>query len=230
MVEKIAYLTIDDSPSKDFRKKVDFLLKKEIPAILFCRGDLLEQREEDVIYSIKKGFVIANHSYNHPRFPKITLAEAKNQIRKTDDIINNLYLKSKIKRIAKLFRFPYGEKGSQNDYIEIQKFLKELGYTHPLFEDINYDGFENYMTYFDVYWTFDIKEWGLTQDTVQNIKSIEDVFKRMEQKEHKDEGSLLNPDSNEIVLMHDHEETTEPFFMIIDKLLEMNLKFELPKV
>jgi len=35
MTRKIAYLTIDDAPTKDFRKKVDFLIKKKVPATFF---------------------------------------------------------------------------------------------------------------------------------------------------------------------------------------------------
>jgi len=230
MTQKIVYLTIDDAPTKDFRKKVDFLLKKNIPAIFFCRGDFLEKRKEDVVYAIKKGYIIANHSYNHPRFSKIALEEAFEQIKKTDKIIEEIYFKSGVKQLAKLFRFPYGDKSGQN-YVKIQEFLKNLGYKQPFFENINYEWFiaGKLNTDFDVYWTFDIKEWCLKGDYDPNIKSINDVLNRMKQKEHKQGGSLLNPDSNEIVLIHDHEETTELFFKIIDELLKMHLKFELPK-
>ena len=51
---KIAYLTIDDAPSNDFKRKVDYLLSKSIPAIFFCRGNLMEKRPEVVTYAIKK--------------------------------------------------------------------------------------------------------------------------------------------------------------------------------
>ena len=35
-MRKIAYLTIDDGPSKDMKMKVDYLVSKGIPAIWFC--------------------------------------------------------------------------------------------------------------------------------------------------------------------------------------------------
>ena len=69
MTKKIAYLIIDDGPSKDMKKKVDFLVSKKIPAIWFCRGDYLEKRPEAAVYAIKKGHIIGNHSaINNKRF------------------------------------------------------------------------------------------------------------------------------------------------------------------
>jgi peptidoglycan/xylan/chitin deacetylase (PgdA/CDA1 family) len=230
MVQKTAYLTIDDAPSKDFKKKVDFLSEKNIPAILFCRGDSLEKRGDDAIYAIKRRFVIANHSYSHPRFSGLALEEALSQISRTDNMIEYLYSKAKVKRPAKLFRFPYGDKGGSN-YRKIQRFLEELGYGQPSFENINYDWFNNsnLKTDLDVYWTFDVKEWCLKGDYDPKIRLLKDVLNRMQQKEHEEGGSLLNMSSAEIVVMHDHEETTDFFFEIIDKLLSMNIRFVLPR-
>jgi len=228
MARKTAYLTIDDAPSKDFRKKMDFLLKKGIPAILFCRGDGIEKRKSEVVYAIKKGFVVANHSYNHPRFSKITLREALGQIKRTDRIIEEVYSLSQVKRPAKLFRFPYGDKGGPN-YQKIQETLRGLGYAQPLFEKVNYRWFKPLKEDADIYWTFDIREWCLKGDYDPKIRSIEDVLRLMRQKTHKSGGSLVSNRSREIILIHDHEETTKHFFKIIDKLLEMRIKFEMPK-
>jgi peptidoglycan/xylan/chitin deacetylase (PgdA/CDA1 family) len=228
MARKTAYLTIDDAPTKDFRKKIDFLLKKRIPAIFFCRGDRLEKRGTDVIYAIKKGFIIGNHSYDHPRFSKLSLREALRQIKKTDRIIEEIYFKSGIKRPARLFRFPYGDKGGAN-YQKIQQFLKGLGYTQPRFENINYSWFKPLKKDTDIYWTFDIKEWCLKGSYDPKIKSFKDVLNLMQQKRHQNGGSLLINRSKEIILIHDHEETTKYFFRIIDKLSDMRIKFELPE-
>jgi len=228
MARKTAYLTIDDAPTKEFRKKVDFLLKKGIPAIFFCRGDLLEKRGTDVIYAIKNGFIIGNHSYNHQRFSKLGLREGLRQIKKTDRIIDKIYSKSGIRRPARLFRFPYGDKGGPN-YQKIQQFLKGLGYTQPRFENINYSWFKPLKKDTDIYWTFDIKEWCLKGDYDPKIRLFEDVLNLMRQKRHQNGGSLLANKSNEIILIHDHEETTKYFFRIIDRLLDMRIKFELPE-
>jgi len=111
---KTAYLTIDDAPSKDFRKKIDFLLSKNIPAIIFCQGNDLQNNQEEIIYAIKKGFIIGNHSHDHPYFSQLTLEQAKEQIKKTDVVIDEIYQKAGILRPVKFFRFPFGDKGGLN--------------------------------------------------------------------------------------------------------------------
>jgi len=60
---KHAYLTIDDSPSKFTKNKVDFLKKNNIKAIFYCRGEFIKGNMNAVIYAIEKGFLIGNHSY-----------------------------------------------------------------------------------------------------------------------------------------------------------------------
>ena len=65
---KIAYLTIDDAPSKDFIRKLDFLSSKNIPAILFCEGRFLEERFDDGVCAIRKGYIVGNHGYDHKYF------------------------------------------------------------------------------------------------------------------------------------------------------------------
>ena len=115
MGKKIAYLTIDDCPSKDMFTKVDFLLKKRIPALWFCRGEFLEKREEAVIYAIKKGFVMGNHSYNHPLFSRIPLKECFRQIKVTNELIEDVYKEAGVQRPSKVFRFPWGDKGGGFD-------------------------------------------------------------------------------------------------------------------
>lgn len=84
---KIAYLTIDDSPSKDMKSKVDYLLAKSIPAIWFCRGEFMEQHLPHVTYAIENGFIIGNHSYTHPYFSTLSLAQCAQEISKTEQMI-----------------------------------------------------------------------------------------------------------------------------------------------
>ena len=173
-----AYLTIDDAPSKDFRKKINYLIKKNIFAIIFCIGQNIKKNKKDVIYAIKKGFVIGNHSYNHPHFSEIELEECLNQIKKTDKIIEDLYKETEIKRPIKIFRFPYGDKGGKNKK-NIQEILKSLSYKQPKFENIKYLYYRFYGLHkdWDVFFTFDIisGEGGTAWDeTVKNNKKIND--------------------------------------------------------
>lgn len=227
---KIAYLTIDDVPSKDFKRKVNYLISKGIPAVFFCRGNLMEKRCKEIIYAIKKGFIIGNHSYEHIHFSKISIKEAENQIRKTDEIIEKLYNDANLERPIKIFRFPYGDKGTKETKKKIQDILGNLGYKQPRWEGITYRWFKenNLNTDFDTYWTYDFEEWRLKGDYQGEIKTFDDILKKMEDPQPKEGGSLLNKNSAEILLMHDHEETTKFFFKIIDKLIKMKIKFKLP--
>ena len=242
MAKKIAYLTIDDGPSKDMKQKVDFLLSKKVPAIWFSRGDFLEKRPKEAIYAIKKGFIIGNHSYNHPYFSKLPLNKCFKQIEKTDEIIDSLYRQAGKKRQAKVFRFPYGDKGGgenvekgwpedKRTFIQaIQNFLKKLGYKQPLFEGIKYKWFNKagLLNDIDVYWTYDVMEWAIKEKAF-GIDSLRKVFERMDEN-YPEQGRGLNfAGSNEIILIHDHFETTKIFIPIIKKLITKGIKFDLPK-
>lgn len=218
MKHKIIYLTIDDAPSDDFRKKIDFLKENKIPAIFFGIGKLLEKNEEDIIYAIKKDFIIGNHSYNHPHFSEIPLSEAKNQIKKTDVIINNLYKKARIKRRLNLFRFPYGDKGGKNKK-SIQEVLRKLNYQQPKFKGITYPYFSKFKLNkdLDVFWTFDFEEY------INKYWKV--IIAKINSKNPKFGGSLMNNGSSDIVLIHDHKETTDLFFKIIRELQRRKIKF-----
>ena len=98
---KEAYLTIDDSPTKHTSDFVDWLSARDIPAAFFCIGssykDLdfpcegMEQRPEPILKAIDHGYVIGNHTYTHPRFSDLSLSDMKEQVLKTEAIIDSLY-------------------------------------------------------------------------------------------------------------------------------------------
>ena len=203
MDQKIAYLTIDDAPTEDMKEKIDFLDSKGIKAIWFCVGKNLEKFPEQAIYAIKKGHIIGNHSYSHPRFSNISVEEAKNQIKKTDELIENMYKKAEVSRPVKIFRFPHLDNGIKTEYSkcdwedenvkEIQEFLKDLGYKQPKFENINYKwfkkaGFDKCINVDCSYDTFDwcLKEntekFGykdLTEEEIPKTECLKDVVERV---------------------------------------------------
>ncbi len=247
---KTAFLTIDDSPSSAFISKMNYLKDKNIPAVFFCIGNLMEKYPDEIVQAIHKGFVIANHSYAHPSFSKISVEECKEEISKTDKIIEELYQRAEVKRPAKWFRFPYGDKGDKKNgrvfsrwkradksrKSEIQKHLAQLGYTQPDFTEVNYKFMSQAGLYDDIdwSWTFDIMEWALSEKKpTLGLKNMDKIFKRMEQGRPSDcrgflgfEKRWMSSDSAEVILLHDHEETNEAFFQIIDKLSTMRLDFE----
>lgn len=221
---KLAYLTIDDAPSKDFKKKVNFLINKKIPAIIFCRGSNIDSNtEKDIIYTIKKGFIIGNHTINHYHFSEQKLNTCLDEIRRMDELVEEIYKKAKIKRPIKVFRFPYGDKGGKNKR-KIQKYLKSLGYRQPRFEKIKYLWYKLFglNKTADVFWTFNLKEYQIGRDYKKN--TIKDILKLI------DNSKRLKSNSRDIILIHDHDYTTKYFNLLIETLLKKKIKFIKPKI
>ncbi|MCM1988515.1 polysaccharide deacetylase family protein [Oceanirhabdus seepicola] len=251
MLTKKVYLTIDDAPSKDFREKVDYLYERNIPAIFFCIGENIIKYEEDVIYAIRKGFIIGNHSFNHKYFSNMTLVECKDSIKKTDDIIEELYIKSNIDRPMKLFRFPHFDQGGdlnseayegkwskpkcewsvyeKNDKrLSIQEFLSELGYIQPKFEGINIKFFSDktLMEGIDIRCTFDQMEYFLdVKDAPYGMYKEESILHRIDEDVPYEGRSLNCYETADIILIHDQEKTTRLFYEIIDRYLEKKFEF-----
>lgn len=128
-------LTIDDGPSKNFGELLDYLIKNNHKAILFCTGENLsnKKRQKLIIKAIKNNFLIGNHSYSHPRFSLISLKKAKEEIIKTENIIIELYKKAGKKRQFRIFRFPYHDEGGLKRK-KLQILLKGLGYKNPYYK------------------------------------------------------------------------------------------------
>lgn len=248
---KQVYLTIDDAPSKDFKKKVDYLYKRNIKAIFFCIGQNMERYKEDVVYAINKGFIIGNHSYEHKHFSDLSMEEGKESIKKTDKIINEIYKMSGKERPIKVFRFPYLDQGGDNsgeDYeskwarpkrewslfprkerrMALQYFLKELGYTHPLFKGIKQEFLinEKIMDDIDVNCTFDQMEYYLgVKNAPYGMEKEEAILARIDEDVPFGGRALNYLDSSDIIMIHDHENTTDLFYKIIDKYIEKNFEF-----
>jgi peptidoglycan/xylan/chitin deacetylase (PgdA/CDA1 family) len=240
---KVVYLTIDDAPSADFKQKADFLCEQRIPAVFFCQGDLLEKNREAALRAIKQGFILGNHSYDHPHFSSLPLDACFEQIQRTDDILNDLYDALGISWRQKFFRFPYGDKGGLKfdevfePYEEegaqrkaaIQNFLRRLGYRQPNFSGITYDYYRRAGLDQDIdwYWTYDVLEWSIfDSNPLYGVDSLEKVLERMEEVVPEAMRGLNTPGSEEIILTHDHVETTQYFETIINRLLAKGLVFK----
>lgn len=244
MSVKKAYLTIDDGPSTDFTNKMNFLLENKIPAIWFCVGELMLQHEDEIINAIHNGFIIGNHSYNHPYFSDLTLEECKESILKTDQIIESIYEKSGHKRPIKVFRFPFFDQGGHSSrqlQIErkpfdceekrqgIQDFLKELGYVQPKFEGINFDIVmdKEVLSGIDVRCTYDQMEYCYGREWAPDgMDKAENILARIEA-DAPSEGKTLNcKDTSDIILIHDHDFSKELFYQIVNRYLDKGIKFQ----
>lgn len=136
-----AYLTIDDSPSAITDDLIDFLDSHAIQSLIFVRGDYLEQNPPPIIRAIKKGHIIGNHLYTHQRASKLTIAQIKDEITKTENLIEQAYIEAEKARTLKSVRFPYLDRGMGAWFVEPDK----IGTTEDrkIFEDLIETGLGN---------------------------------------------------------------------------------------
>lgn len=228
-MSKQAYLTIDDGPSEYTKDLVDYLNKKNIPAIMFFIGQNVDLHEDMALYAIKNGMIIGNHSYTHPKFSELSLSECIVEIERADEVIKRLYNKAGCPNYDKIFRFCYGDKGGANKD-ELQKYFRTNGYKKLDCGGIIYRWFsENKLdTDIDILWTFDYAEYNLLSHKWTSC----DVLNHMLETEPELGGSLLNKTSEEILLIHDIPKTNEYyngyFIDLIERTLDMGISFKKP--
>ncbi|MBU6234887.1 MAG: polysaccharide deacetylase family protein [Alphaproteobacteria bacterium] len=140
-----AYLTIDDSPTKHTVELTDWLLKNDIPAVFFCigseytdinrKGVGMAQNPAPILDAIKKGFVVANHTYTHRRSSEISYEEVLDEIEKTESLIEGLYKQAGVARKHKLIRFPHLDRGAGGWIVDFTKSGPHEGVHKSLFFD-----------------------------------------------------------------------------------------------
>ncbi len=226
-----AYLTLDDGPTKLTPHIIDYLNSKSIIPIFFTIGKQIEECFSEGVYALKKGAIIGNHSYSHPNFNELTLDECISEIKKQEELLDQLYKVAGVERNYKIFRFPYGEKGDKNKEL-IQKYLRKMQFCR--IEDSNID-FEWYQYYkfnmdIDIFWTFDFSEYNLEYN---NGFTRDNIFKKIHDNEPQTGGILLDDNANHIILMHDHEKTDDVlhgyYKILIDYVIAQGVEFIPPK-
>lgn len=237
---KIAYLTIDDGPTAETDSYVDFLDSENIKAIWFCLGILLEKLPAQAVYAVRRGHVIGNHSWDHPHFSEIDLEKAREQIARTDRIIETIYTEAGTARPARLFRFPYLDNGSGDPYGEcdwsdphvaaLQNILRKMGYSQPLFENITYErtAKSGFLDCANVDCTYDSCDWCL-EDGVEWLcyRDLRSILARTDEDVPESGRGLNYPRSNEIVMMH-ADKGLDVFKAVLNKIMGKGIRFELP--
>ncbi len=86
--DKTLYLTFDDGPDADYTTTLlDLLQAHQVHATFFLIGRKVEQRPELVRRMLAEGHRIGNHSYSHPDFARLSLAEKMAEIDHTDQLL-----------------------------------------------------------------------------------------------------------------------------------------------
>jgi peptidoglycan-N-acetylglucosamine deacetylase len=97
-------MTFDDGPSATLTPKLlDLLTAHHIKATFFVIGENVAEHPEIVTRAAREGHEIANHSWSHPNFGKMSDESVRRQLQQTDDVI-----KSATGKRPTLLRPPYG--------------------------------------------------------------------------------------------------------------------------
>jgi peptidoglycan/xylan/chitin deacetylase (PgdA/CDA1 family) len=112
------FLTFDDGPIPEVTPWVLNLLSKyNVKATFFCVGENIEKHPDIFKRLIDEGHQIGNHTFNHLSGWKVSVENYMENIKKTEKVLRNHNLKTK------LFRPPYGKlKPAQ------AKAVTQLGY------------------------------------------------------------------------------------------------------
>jgi len=205
----MALLTIDDVPSARFGEKLEWLTREGFPAVLFCWGEKMEGNEALLVQAIEAGFVLANHSWSHPRFSELTWDQATQEIVRTEDLLEDLYRRAGMARRHRSFRFPYLDPGSGAQEARLQGFLAGRGYQAlpgllPQRADSGC--------------TFDQQEYWLGNPAAPDgLDRAETILAKI---------GPGRPAARDVVLIHDHEYSHELFFECLTRYRALGLTFE----
>ncbi|PSL40803.1 polysaccharide deacetylase family sporulation protein PdaB [Planomicrobium soli] len=126
---KVIALTFDDgSDGTNIQKILDILSANKVKATFFLTGSGAEKHPQSIKNIVAKGHQLANHSYSHPDFTKISAAKIKAELDKTESTIKKITGKS----TKPLFRAPFGSTNSA-----VLAAVGNAGYTHTIHWNID---------------------------------------------------------------------------------------------
>lgn len=97
-------ITVDDGPSSHTQKLLDAMEKYGVHITFFVLGNKINDSSKGMLEDmIRLGGEIANHSYSHPSFTKLTNAEIASQMKKSEDAIFE-----QTGQYTTIMRLPYG--------------------------------------------------------------------------------------------------------------------------
>lgn len=129
---KVAYLTLDDGPSKYTSKFLDILDKNNLLATFFVLGEHVDSFPNDLIRMRDTGHTIANHSYSHD-LDKIYQSPQTfmNDIKKTE---KKIYAVCGVR--TDILRFPGGST-SANRFDQFKGIVKSIDSSGYVYADWN---------------------------------------------------------------------------------------------
>ena len=136
---QVALLTFDDAPQQPNSYTVEIaetVKSKDANAIFFVMGQFLtnEQAREDIKTVYDMGFEIGNHSYSHPDFQSLTYDEQLEEIKSTNDLIEEITGER-----PRFLRAPYGQYNEDTIAIAAAEGMTIMNWTY------GYDWVEEFM-------------------------------------------------------------------------------------
>jgi peptidoglycan/xylan/chitin deacetylase (PgdA/CDA1 family) len=204
-----AYLTIDDAPSAQLPAKLDLLAAREIPAVLFCEGRRLARYPDHAVAAIERGVHLGNHTYDHPHCSRLSPAAFTRTVDRTERLIEAAYQRAGVDRPAKLFRFPYGDRG--DDASEpFQRLLAERGFQPASGGGVRYGWYrDRHADARDWFWTVDTRDYAV--ETPREL--------RAELSSDRVRDRLASP-SADVILCHDAGTAVATFESLLDWLAD----------
>ncbi len=121
---KVVALTFDDgSDGTNINKILGILASNNVKATFFLTGSGASKHPTSIKNITNQGHAIGNHSYSHPDFSKMTAAQMKAELDKTETTIKNITGKT----TKPLFRAPFGAVNSS-----VLSGVGAAGYTHTI--------------------------------------------------------------------------------------------------
>lgn len=206
-----AYLTVDDAPSAELPRKLDLLEARDVSALFFCEGRRLAEHPDHACRAVAAGFHLGNHAYSHRRASDLSAAEFRDELDRTESLLDDVYDRASATRPTRAFRFPYGDTGGDRAE-RFQRILADSGFVPPDPSRIPDDRYrECRADDRDWYWTVDVEDW--TADSASELRErVEAVADR------------LDDASNDVVLFHDSGNTIGQFEAFVDSLAEREVE------
>ena len=134
--ENVVLLTIDDAPAEYTLEMAETLQRLDAGAIFFVNGHFLDTpEEEEALKQLHEmGFLIGNHTYNHPLIPDIPEEEQREEIVSLSDRVEEI-----IGERPKFFRAPNGMNTDYSEQVVADEGMVLMNWTY------GYDYFEPYM-------------------------------------------------------------------------------------
>jgi peptidoglycan/xylan/chitin deacetylase (PgdA/CDA1 family) len=101
---QVVALTFDDGPDANYTPRIlEILGRYEATATFFLIGEKAARNNELVKQILREGHEIANHSYTHPPFDRLSLKQALEEVDRTQVVLQAIQGRS-----CRLFRPPKG--------------------------------------------------------------------------------------------------------------------------